>query len=173
MRIQMRGVCKSFLNAAVLKDVDFDLESGEVHALMGENGAGKSTLMKTLMGVYAKDSGVILIDGRQVNFFHPKQVKGIDDLVNKGIHVLIVNPVDSAAVAPAVRDVIDRGIKVITVDRYVDEAEIDIDTYIGTDKVIAANKAGKYFALIAGQDAVIAVLEGIPSTSSNLDRMEG
>jgi L-fucose mutarotase/ribose pyranase (RbsD/FucU family) len=39
--------------------------------------------------------------------------------------------------------------------------------------VIAANKAGKYFALIAGQDAVIAVLEGIPSTSSNLDRMEG
>jgi ribose transport system ATP-binding protein len=71
----MRGICKSFANVAVLKDVDFCVGGGEVHALMGENGAGKSTLMKALTGVYPKDSGEITIDGRAVNFSHPKQAE--------------------------------------------------------------------------------------------------
>jgi ribose transport system ATP-binding protein len=75
MHIQMRGVCKSFSQVAVLKDVDFSVSGGEVHALMGENGAGKSTLMKVLTGVYTKDAGEILVDGRQVNFSHPKQAE--------------------------------------------------------------------------------------------------
>ncbi|MDR2796961.1 MAG: substrate-binding domain-containing protein [Treponema sp.] len=100
-----------------------------------------------------------------------KQVKDIEDLVNKGIKVLIVNPVDSAAVAPTIKDVIARGIKVIAVDRYVDG--VTVDTYIGTDNVLAANKAGKSFVQIVGPNAVIAVLEGVPAASSNIDRMEG
>jgi ribose transport system ATP-binding protein len=59
----MRGISKSFGENRVLRDVDFDVASGEVHALLGENGAGKSTLMKILMGVYAPDSGSITLDG--------------------------------------------------------------------------------------------------------------
>lgn len=100
-----------------------------------------------------------------------KQVKDIEDLVNKGVKVLIVNPVDSAAVAPAIKDVIAKGIKVIAVDRYVEG--VTVNTYIGTDNKLAANKAGKHFVQIASPSAVIAVLEGVPSTSSNIDRMEG
>lgn len=57
MQIEMRGINKSFGSNNVLKDAGFLLESGEIHALMGENGAGKSTLMKILTGVYTKDAG--------------------------------------------------------------------------------------------------------------------
>lgn len=64
--IEMRGIEKSFGTNPVLKNVDFSVSVGEVHALAGENGAGKSTLMKILQGVYQKDAGEILVSGEQV-----------------------------------------------------------------------------------------------------------
>ena len=75
MQIQMKGICKSFSDHAVLTDAGFSLESGEVHALMGENGAGKSTLMKILTGIYEKDSGTVLIDGEEVVYKTPKEAE--------------------------------------------------------------------------------------------------
>ncbi len=64
--IEMRGIEKSFGTNPVLKNVDFSVSVGEVHALAGENGAGKSTLMKILQGIYQKDAGAILVSGAPV-----------------------------------------------------------------------------------------------------------
>ena len=75
MKIEMKNIMKSFGNVKVLNNASFSLADGEIHALMGENGAGKSTLMKVLTGVYSKDGGEILIDGKSISFNHPKEAE--------------------------------------------------------------------------------------------------
>lgn len=79
MLLKMDKINKSFAGVQVLKDVDFNLRNGEVHALMGENGAGKSTLMKILNGIYAKDEGAVYVNDELVNFNNTSdaQEKGI------------------------------------------------------------------------------------------------
>lgn len=76
--LEMRGIEKSF-GVPVLKNVDFRLKKGEVHALVGGNGAGKSTLMKIMTGVYSKDLGSILVDGqeKQIHDTHDARKNGI------------------------------------------------------------------------------------------------
>ncbi|MGH2383752.1 MAG: sugar ABC transporter ATP-binding protein [Candidatus Limnocylindria bacterium] len=77
--VTMRGITKSFGGVPVLKEVDFDLLTGEIHALAGGNGAGKSTLMKVLVGVYNRDGGTYEVHGRQVDFqtVHDAQAAGV------------------------------------------------------------------------------------------------
>ena len=70
--LEMRKITKTFPGVKALDEVDFSLERGTVHALMGENGAGKSTLMKCLFGIYTPDSGEIYIDGKKVSYKDPK-----------------------------------------------------------------------------------------------------
>ncbi|NSY18986.1 sugar ABC transporter ATP-binding protein [Neorhizobium sp. AL 9.2.2] len=64
--MEARGVGKSFLGVTALEGVDFTLQRGEIHALLGENGAGKSTLIKILTGVYTRDRGEMRLDGHDV-----------------------------------------------------------------------------------------------------------
>ncbi|MGL5357314.1 MAG: galactose/methyl galactoside ABC transporter ATP-binding protein MglA [Cetobacterium sp.] len=70
--LEMIGVSKSFPGVKALDRVNLKLRPQTVHALMGENGAGKSTLMKCLFGIYSKDEGQILLDGKEVNFISAK-----------------------------------------------------------------------------------------------------
>ncbi|WP_074885001.1 sugar ABC transporter ATP-binding protein [Butyrivibrio proteoclasticus] len=71
--LTMRGINKSFPGVKALQNVDFTLNKGEIHALMGENGAGKSTLIKVLTGVYSKDAGTICLDGKGEVQIHSPQ----------------------------------------------------------------------------------------------------
>ena len=66
--LKMTDITKTFPGVKALDRVSLEVEAGTVHALMGENGAGKSTLMKCLFGIYNKDSGTILLEGKEVNF---------------------------------------------------------------------------------------------------------
>jgi len=65
--LRMSKITKSFYGVRVLDGVDFDLDAGEVHVLLGENGAGKSTLMKILSGAYTLDSGSITLMGKELD----------------------------------------------------------------------------------------------------------
>jgi ribose transport system ATP-binding protein len=69
--LELRGLSKSFPGVLALREIDLDVEAGEVHTLIGENGAGKSTLIKLLSGVYAQDSGVIRFAGKDMTFASP------------------------------------------------------------------------------------------------------
>lgn len=71
--IEMRGIFKSFGALLANENVNLEVRTGEVHALLGENGAGKSTLMNMLSGIYRPDRGEILVNGRQVQFHSPKE----------------------------------------------------------------------------------------------------
>jgi ABC-type uncharacterized transport system ATPase subunit len=70
-RVEMRGIVKRFPGVLANADINFDVNAGEVHALLGENGAGKSTLMRQLYGLYQPDAGQILVDGRPQSFHSP------------------------------------------------------------------------------------------------------
>lgn len=80
--ISLKNVHKSFGGVSVLNGVDFVLQKGSVHALVGQNGAGKSTMMKILTGVYTCDSGDIYIDGSKV------KMNSYSDAVSHGISLI-------------------------------------------------------------------------------------
>ena len=69
--LQMRNITKEYKGVPVLKNVDFDLEEKEIHALVGENGAGKSTLTKILAGAITPTKGEIILDGKPIRINHP------------------------------------------------------------------------------------------------------
>lgn len=71
--LEIRNLSKSFAKNKVLDGINLTLDKGSVLGLMGENGAGKSTMMKCLFGIYAKDEGQFIFDGRQINFNSPKE----------------------------------------------------------------------------------------------------
>jgi ribose transport system ATP-binding protein len=83
MRLEMKHISKSFGAVRALKDVSFEVQSGEIHGLLGENGAGKTTLMNVLAGTFSQDAGTIVIDGKEIFGMTPKKS---NDLKIRFIH---------------------------------------------------------------------------------------
>jgi D-xylose transport system ATP-binding protein len=80
--LQIRDLSKSFGSVQALSEVDFEVEPGEVMALVGDNGAGKSTLVKCIAGTHSADSGQVLFQGSEVHIHSPK------DAARLGIEVV-------------------------------------------------------------------------------------
>ena len=83
VRLQVQNLCKSFGITKAVQNVSFNINKGEVHALIGENGSGKSTLTNMLTGIYSIDSGKFILDGKEV---HPKNQVEAN---NEGISIIV------------------------------------------------------------------------------------
>jgi simple sugar transport system ATP-binding protein len=73
--LEVRGLTKTFPATVALSEVDFTLQAGDVHVLVGENGAGKSTLIKLITGVHRKDAGTILLEGKEIDPRSPRHAQ--------------------------------------------------------------------------------------------------
>ncbi len=83
IRLQVQNLCKTFGVTKAVQDVSFNINKGEVHALIGENGSGKSTLTNMLTGIYSIDSGHFILDGTEV---HPRNQVEAN---NEGIAIIV------------------------------------------------------------------------------------
>lgn len=100
-----------------------------------------------------------------------KQVSDIEDLIAKNVSVLIVNPVDSDTVSSVVQNAVNKGVKVISADRAVNNVEIDCQ--IASDNVLGAELATQYIVDTVGEGAKVAELQGISGASAAIDRGQG
>jgi simple sugar transport system ATP-binding protein len=80
--MRLTGISKSFAGVQALRGVDLTIEHGRIHCLVGENGSGKSTLIKIIAGVYERDSGSVVINGKEFERLHPI------DAIREGIQVI-------------------------------------------------------------------------------------
>lgn len=99
------------------------------------------------------------------------QANDLQNFVSQGVDVIVVNPVDSAAVVPSIEAANEAGIPVVTVDRGADGG--DIASHIASDNVLGGQHAGEYLFEQIGGSGNVAMLEGVPGTSAARDRGEG
>ena len=175
--LAMRGVVKHFGGVQALRAVDFDLNRGEIHALLGENGAGKSTLINILSGVIERDAGDMLIDGAATRFADPRAaqaagvatifqeldlVPGLDVTANLflGRELTRAGVLDRAAMRRAARARLDAVGVDIDVDQPVGELSV------GRRQIVAIAKALTYASRILVMDEPTAAL-----TAAEVDRL--
>lgn len=100
-----------------------------------------------------------------------KQISGIEDLILKGVDVLVVNPTDSAAISSSVLSANEAGIPVITIDRSAEDGEVA--TFIASDNVSGGEMAGTYIVEQLGEQANVVELEGVSGASATRERGKG
>jgi ribose transport system ATP-binding protein len=173
----MRGVVKRFGGVQALRGVDFDLNRGEIHALLGENGAGKSTLMNVLSGVIEPDGGEMLLEGAAIRFSDPRAaqaagvatifqeldlVPGLDVTANLflGRELTRATVLDRSAMREAARDRLAAVGADIDVDQLVGELSV------GRRQMVAIAKALTYASRILVMDEPTAAL-----TAAEVERL--
>jgi methyl-galactoside transport system ATP-binding protein len=129
--LQMTNISKEFPGVKALDNVSLTVRRGTVHALMGENGAGKSTLMKCLFGIYKRDSGEILLEGKPIEFTNAKEAleNGVSMVHQELNQVLQRNVMDNIWLGRYPQ----KGLFVDEERMYVDTKNIFDDLEISTD----------------------------------------
>lgn len=100
-----------------------------------------------------------------------KQVSDVEDMIQKGMDLILINPTDSEAVGAAVQSANDAGIPVITVDRNAESGEVV--AHVASDNVAGGKLAGEYMVELVGEGGKVVELEGIPGASATRDRGQG
>jgi rhamnose transport system ATP-binding protein len=163
--VELRGVSKSFGGVRVLKDVDFDVRPGEVHALLGENGAGKSTLIKIIGGTHAPDGGVIRVGSEELKAITPREAAkgGIATVYQELLLFPELTVAENVFVGHAPRT------RLRTLDwslmrrrarqllDSLDSHELDVDAKVGTLSV--ANRQRVEIAKALSQDARVLIMD--------------
>lgn len=116
----------------------------------------------------AQGAEIVTVDAQNDS---AKQVSDIEDLIQQGVDVLLVNPTDSAAVAVAIESANNANIPVITVDRSAEGGEVV--AHIASDNVAGGEMAGKFILEKLGNKGKVVELEGIPGSSAARERGEG
>lgn len=180
--VALTAACAMLSSAAGCQIITID---GEGTAEVGENGVVGNGAIGLSVSTLNNPFFVSLAEGAQAEAEEKgaklitvdagddaaKQTNDVEDLVSRNVSVLIVNPVDSDAVAPAVKDAISKGIKVISVDRVVNG--VDVDCQIASDNVAGAKMATEYLVETIGEGAPVAELQGTTGASATIDRGAG
>lgn len=111
---------------------------------------------------------VVIVDAQNDS---AKQVNDVEDLLQQGVDVLLINPTDSAAISTAVQSANNIGIPVVTLDRSADKGKVE--TLVASDNVKGGEMAADYIVKKLGEGAKVAELEGTPGASATRERGKG
>ena len=176
--LSMQGISKTFPGVKALDNVDFQLQAGEVMALVGENGAGKSTLIKILAGAQPADEGTVRIEGNEVNIVTPKYAQEL------GVAVIYQELELAEHLSVAENIFVGREFKTRykTIDfrrmyreaqELLDELHIDVDPKTEVRKLSIAHKQLVEIARALSMDASIIIMDeptsSLPTTSSHVE----
>lgn len=169
--LKMEGINKSFGDAKVLKNVHFELEHAEIHALVGGNGAGKSTLMKIMTGVYTLDTGKIYVDGEETVIAKPLDAK------EKGIGMIFqeLSLIQTLTVAENIflgNEIVKKGLRDIKTmnqkaKEVLDRLGIEVDPETKVDELSVGMSQMVEIAKAVSKDAKILVFDEPTAALSN------
>ncbi|MDD2972783.1 MAG: ATP-binding cassette domain-containing protein [Lachnospiraceae bacterium] len=161
--LEMRNITKTFPGVKALDDVSIKVRPGTVHSLMGENGAGKSTLMKCLFGIYALNSGEIILEGRNVNFENPAEaLKNHVSMVHQELNqVLDRDVMENVWLGrfPMKNGFIDKKKMFVETKKIFDELEIDVDPRVKIGSLQVSQKQMIEIAKAVSYDSKIIVMD--------------
>ena len=170
--LEMEGITKRFPGVLALDDVSLTVYPGEVLALVGENGAGKSTLMKILSGVYTKDAGSILIEGRGIDITGPLHARQLGiSIIYQELNVL--NNMDIAENIFVGREkrkngFVDKKLQHEEARILLDRVGLSVDTHTRTGKLSTAQKQMVEVAKALSMNAKMIIMD--EPTSSLTDK---
>ena len=171
--LSINGMSKSFGRNKVLKHIDLNVKPGTIMGLMGENGAGKSTMMKCLFGTYQKDEGVIILDGKEVNFSGPKEAleNGVAMVHQELNQVLQRDVMDNIWLGryPGKKGVIDSKKMLEETEKVFKELDIDVNPKIKMAKLSVSQRQMVEIAKAVSYNAKVLVLD---EPTSSLTKQE-